>query len=128
MGGLAVGLPVLECMLNGNGDAYAQAGALPKRYAVVFAGQAIGGDEWEENKYMVAGTRTTEGGHHIADTAAGAGYKVTTPLKPLDALGLMGDFSMVSNLKIPWNANSTEGADVPAAGAFRDFHGGGASP
>jgi hypothetical protein len=128
LGGLAVGLPVLECMLNGNGDAYAQSGTLPKRYAVVFAGQAIGGDAWEEDKYMVAGARTTASGHHIADTAAGAGYPVTTPLKPLDALGLMGDFSMVSNLKIPWNANSVEPADVPDGGAFRDFHGGGSSP
>jgi hypothetical protein len=128
LGGVAVGLPVLECMLNGNGNAYAQAGALPKRYCVVFAGQAIGGDGWEENKYMVAGTRTTEAGHHIADTAAGAGYTPTTPLKPLDKLGLMGDFSLVSNLKIPWNATSVEAADVPAGGAFRDFHGGGSSP
>jgi len=129
LGGVAVGLPVLECMLNGNGDAYAQAaGALPKRYCIVFAGQALGGDGWEEDKYQVAGTRKTESGHFIADTPAGGGYAVTTPLKPLDALGLMGDFSMVSNLKIPWNANSVEAADVPAGGAFRDFHGGGASP
>ena len=76
----------------------------------------------------VAGTRKTETGHFIADTAAGAGYTVTTPLKPLEKLGLMGDFSMVSNLRIPWNATSAEGADVPTGGAFRDFHGGGASP
>ncbi|HKY40630.1 MAG TPA: DUF1552 domain-containing protein [Polyangiaceae bacterium] len=128
LGGVAVGLPVLECMLNGNGDAYAQAGALPKRYAIVFAGQAIGGDSWEEDRHMVAGTRTQSSGHHIADTAAGAAYPVTTPLKPLEALDLMGDFSMVSNLKIPWSANSVEPADVPVAGAFRDFHGGGSCP
>jgi len=128
LGGVAVSLPVLECMLNGNGDAYAQTGELPKRYAIVFAGQTIGGDGWEEDKSQVAGVRKTEGGHFIADTAAGSGYAVTTPLEPLEKLGLMGDFSMVSNLKIPWNSNSVEGADVPAGGAFRDFHGGGASP
>jgi hypothetical protein len=128
LGGVAVGLPVLECMLNGNGDAYAQAGALPKRYAIVFAGQAIGGDSWEEDRHMVAGARTQSSGHHIADTTAGADYAVTTPLKPLETLGLMGDFSMVSNLKIPWSANSVEPADVPVAGAFRDFHGGGSCP
>ncbi|HET7545669.1 MAG TPA: hypothetical protein VFK05_37635, partial [Polyangiaceae bacterium] len=128
LGGVAVGLPVLECMLDGNGDAYAQEGQLPKRYAIVFAGQTIGGDGWEENKSQIAGTGKTEGGHFIADTTAGAGYAATTPLKPLEKLGLMGDFSMVSNLKIPWNPNSVEGADVPASGAFRDFHGGGASP
>jgi len=106
LGGVGVGLPVLECMLNGHGDAYAQAGQLPKRYAIVFAGQTIGGDGWEENKSQVAGTRKTEGGHFIADTAAGAGYAVTTPLEPLEKLGLMGDFSLVSNLKIPWNSSS----------------------
>jgi hypothetical protein len=119
---------MLECMLNGNGDALAQNAALPKRYAIVFAGQSIGGDGWDEDKFMVAGERKTETGHFIADTAAGAGYPVTTPLKPLDKLGLMGDFSMVSNLRIPWNQASVEGADVPAGGAFRDFHGGGSGP
>jgi hypothetical protein len=128
LGGVAVGLPVLECMLNGNGTAYAQSGALPKRYCVVFAGQSIGGDGWDEDKFVVAGERKTETGHFIADTAAGAGYPVTTPLKPLEKLGLMGDFSLVSNLRIPWSASSVEGADVPMGGAFRDFHGGGASP
>src|SRR6185369_8089030 len=108
LGGIAVGLPVLECMLNGNGEAYAQTGQLPKRYAIVFAGQTLGGDGWEEDKSQVAGERKTESGHFIADTAAGAGYAVTTPLKPLEKLGLMSDFSMVSNLKIPWNSNSVE--------------------
>lgn len=128
LGGVAVGLPVLECMLNGAGEALAQAGALPKRYAIVFAGQSIGGDGWEEDRYMVAGERVQETGHFIADTAPGAQYPCTTPLKPLQALDLMGDFSMVSNLQIPWNANSVEPADVPAGGAFRDFHGGGSGP
>jgi hypothetical protein len=128
LGGVAVGLPVLECMLDGHGEALAQSGALPKRYAIVFAGQSIGGDGWEEDRYMVAGERKQEGGHFIADTAEGAGYSVTTPLKPLEALGLMGDFSMVSNLKIPWNTTSVEAADVPPGGAFRDFHGGGSGP
>ena len=128
LGGVAVGLPVLECMLNGNGNALAQNAALPRRYALVFAGQAIGGDGWDEDKFIVAGVRRQEAGHFIADTAAGAGYAVTTPLKPLDKLALMGDFSMVSNLKIPWSSSSVAGADVPAGGAFRDFHGGGAGP
>jgi hypothetical protein len=127
-GGVALGLPVLECMLDSHGTAYAQAGGLPKRYAIVFAGQAIGGDGWEENKYMVAGERKTETGHFIADTAAGAGYAVTTPLEPLEKLGLMSDFSMVSNLRIPWSGSSAEASAVPPGGAFRDFHGGGAGP
>ena len=128
LGGVAVGLPVLECMLNDHGNAYAQSGTLPKRYCIVFAGQSIGGDGWDEDKFVVAGEHKTETGHFIADTSAGAGYKATTPLQPLEKLGLLGDFSMVSNLRIPWSASSVEGADVPMGGAFRDFHGGGASP
>ncbi|TFH27610.1 MAG: DUF1552 domain-containing protein [Myxococcales bacterium] len=38
------------------------------------------------------------------------------------------DFTMVSNLAIPFNATSSEGTAVPTAGAYRDFHGGGCSP
>ena len=127
-GGALVALPVLECMLNSNGTAYAQAGSLPRRYAIVFAGQAIGGDGWEEDRQMVAGVRTTEAGHFIVPPETGSGYSVTTPLTPLADLNLLGDFSLVSGLRIPWSATSTEAADVPAGGAFRDFHGGGAGP
>ena len=128
LGGVAIGLPVLECMLNRNGDAYAQSGGLPLRYAIVFAGQAIGGDEWEEDKSQVAGTRITQTGDFIVPAETGRGYTPTTPLKPLADLGLMGDFSLVSGLKIPFNTSSVDAADVPLGGAFRDFHGGGAGP
>ena len=38
------------------------------------------------------------------------------------------DFTMVSNLAIPFNVNSSDGSAVPTAGAYRDFHGGGCSP
>jgi hypothetical protein len=128
LGGAAVGLPVLECMLASNGDALAQGAPLPKRYAIVFAGQALGGDSWAENQQVVAGTRTTQSGHFIVPPEAGPTYTVTTPLKPLADLGLLGDFSLVSGLRIPWSATSTAAADVPPGGAFRDFHGGGAGP
>jgi hypothetical protein len=128
MGGIAVGLPVLECMLNRNGDAYAQSGALPLRYAIVFAGQAIGGDDWEEDKSQVMGNRITQTGDFIVPAETGPGYAPTTPLKPLVDAGLLGDFTLVSGLKIPFSASSVDAADVPAGGAFRDFHGGGAGP
>ena len=128
LGGVAVGLPVLECMLNSNGDALAQAAPLPKRYGVVFAGQALGGDDWADNSSNVAGKRSTDVNAFIAPTETGANYPVTLPLKPLSDLKLMNDFSLVSNLRIPWNATSVEGKDVPPGGAFRDFHGGGAGP
>lgn len=128
LGGAAVGLPVLECMLNQNGDALAQSGALPRRYAVVFAGQAIGGDGWEEDRSMIAGERIQRAGDFIVPPETGAGYSVTTPLQALDELGLLPDITLVSGLAIPFSRSSVEPADVPPGGAFRDFHGGGAGP
>lgn len=128
LGGVAVGLPVLECMLNRNGTAYADSSAPPLRYAIVFAGQAIGGDGWAEDQSEVNGQRITQTGDFIVPAETGSGYTPTTPLKPLVDLDLLGDFNLVSGLNIPFSASSTDPADVPAGGAFRDFHGGGAGP
>jgi len=125
-GGVAIGLPVLECMLDDHGTAYAGGGALPRRYAIVFAGQALGGDGYSKTSNRVAGVSYEEGGHFIAPPETGPGYTITTPLQPV--ADLVGDFSIVSNMRIPWNASSTDGAAVPAGGAYRDFHGGGCSP
>lgn len=128
IGGAAVGLPVLECMLNGNGTAYAQGMPIPRRYVLLFAGQSIGGDGWPKNRSRVNGTNRTEDGHFIAPAQTGRGYTPTTPLQDLATANLLGDFSLVSNLRIPFDANNPDGAAVPPAGAFRDFHGGGSSP
>src|SRR6478672_749891 len=103
IGGVAVGLPVLECMLDSNGQALAQSTPLPKRYAIVFAGQALGGDDWADNTSMVLGKRSTDAGVFIVPPEVGAGYTVTTPLKALSDLKLMGDFSLVSGLRIPYS-------------------------
>ena len=124
--GVACALPVLECMLNDHGTAYAAGGKIPCRYGIVFAGQALGGDGYAKDANRVAGVNFTEDGHFIAPAETGAGYGITTPL--LGVEDLRDDFSIVSNMRIPWNAASTEGADVPAGGAYRDFHGGGCSP
>ena len=59
-GGLVLGLPLLDIMLNGNGDAFAQSGGpLPKRYAFVFGGQSIGGDDWPKNQQRINGVAVT---------------------------------------------------------------------
>ncbi len=128
LGGIGVSLPVLECMLDSHGEALAQAGGLPKRYAIVFAGQALGGDGWEEDHSQVRGERITENGHFIVPPETGATYSVTTPLQALAELDLLGDVNLVSGLAIPFNQSSVEASEVPAGGAFRDFHGGGAGP
>jgi hypothetical protein len=127
IGGAIVGLPALECMLDGNGRAYAQSNdPIPKRYAILFAGQSIGGDGWPKNRSRIAGQTIQEEGHFIAPLATGADYAITTPLEPLT--NLRGDFSIVSNLRIPFDPNSTDASAVPPGGAYRDFHGGGKSP
>ncbi|MCA9656474.1 MAG: DUF1552 domain-containing protein [Myxococcales bacterium] len=125
-GGVAIGLPVLECMLDDHGTAYAGGTPIPSRFAIVFAGQALGGDGYGKTENRVAGMSFDEGGHFIAPPETGSGYTLTTPLQPV--ADLVDDFSIVSNMRIPWNAGSVDGAAVPMGGAFRDFHGGGCSP
>jgi hypothetical protein len=120
--GVTVALPWLECMVPARGRAQ----TFPARYAILFAGQALGTDNYAQNSSRIGGQNVTEGGHFIADTSYGRGYALTTPLMPLQ--GMENDFSMVSNLAIPFNANSADGSAVPTGGAYRDFHGGGASP
>ena len=83
---------------------------LPCRYAIVLAGQSIGGDNWAKNENRVDGTTYTEEGHFIAPAELGAGYTITTPLEPLAAL--QDDFSVVSNLRIPWNPTSSDASAV----------------
>lgn len=127
IGGAAIGLPVLECMLDGNGVAYAQSRTpVPVRYAILFAGQSIGGDGWAKNASRIDGQFVEEEGHFIAPAATGADYALTTPLQPLAAAKT--DFSVVSNMRIPFSGSSTDPNDVPQGGAYRDFHGGGKSP
>ncbi|MEM7437584.1 MAG: DUF1552 domain-containing protein, partial [Myxococcota bacterium] len=122
LAGATVALPWLECMMPANGRAQ----QTPARYCIMFAGQALGGDGYAKDRSRVGGQNITEGGHYIADTALGRDYPLTTALMPLQ--GMQDDFSMVSNLAIPFNASSTAGSAVPSGGAYRDFHGGGASP
>ncbi len=122
LGGVAVALPLLECMK----PAKAQGAAAARRYALLFAGQSIGGDGWTHDQQKIDGRRYTEAGHWIVPDATGAGFRLTTPLRPLAEL--RDAFSLVSNLRIPWSRNSTSGGDVPPGGAYRDFHGGACGP
>jgi hypothetical protein len=126
IGGAVVGLPALECMLNAHGTALAQAGGMPLRYAIVFAGQALGGDDWARNESRINGESWNQAGDHITPATVGAGFEITTPLRPL--ANYLSDFSIVTGMRIPYSENSTEAAEVPMGGAYREFHGGGASP
>lgn len=133
IGGVAVSLPLLECMLEPAGVIRAQPPVAPRRYAVFFAGQSIGGDGWPKDRYMVGGVRTTESGHFIAPPETGPGYSTTTPLRSLDEIpsdgaSLKPDVSVVTGMAIPFSATSADASAVPPGGAYRDFHGGGSSP
>ncbi|HEX2733930.1 MAG TPA: DUF1552 domain-containing protein [Polyangiaceae bacterium] len=126
-GGVVLGLPLLECMLGGRNVRSARAQtASPQRYGIVFAGQAIGGDDWATNSQRINGEVYEEDGHFIVPATFGADYAITTPLEPLS--DLKADFSVLSNLSMPYSKTSTDPGDVPAGGAYRDFHGGASSP
>jgi hypothetical protein len=116
--GATLALPWLECM------PMAKAQAMPRRYALLFAGQSIGGDGYAHDAQRINGANLKEDGHFIAPDQTGTDYTPTTPLMPL--MALRDEFTLISNLSIPFNANAS--GPVPAGGAFRDFHGGAAGP
>ncbi len=110
-GGVVVGLPLLECMLDGR-PAWAQT-ATPKRYLVVFDGQSLGGDD------------DTLLSDFVPD-AVGAGYDLKTALAPLGTAGVQSWVTVVSGMRIPTAAEN--GGTPPAGGRADDFHVSSASP
>src|SRR5438093_13735015 len=84
LGGFTLGLPLLECMLDGR--AYAQAMA-PRRYIVFFDGQSLGADGDSSHNELVP-------------TVVGRNYELRTATQPLGALS--SEVSIVSGLMIPW--------------------------
>src|SRR5688572_16217634 len=57
---VAVGLPVLEAMLNGNGTALAQGEALPKRLGIFFWGNGVRLAQWTPSEQGALWTPTSE--------------------------------------------------------------------
>lgn len=104
--GVAVALPTLEIMLNGNGDAYAAGGALPKRFAVAFGGHALGGDFDPLHNELVP-------------DLVGPGYDLKRASSTLANNGDVTDrVTIVSGLRIPYD----DGAGIPRGGWGRNFH------
>lgn len=104
--GTAVGLPVLEAMLNGNGTAFAGGADLPCRYALFYNGQSLGADrDPVHNLY--------------APDTVGPDYDLKTALAPFANYGdVRQQISVVSGLRIP----SAEGGPIPPGGRGDDFH------
>lgn len=97
VGGVAVGLPALEIMLNPHGDALAGGGKLASHFFIGFHGQAMGGD-----------------GDPVRDMyrpdTFGPNYDLKLATMPLGNYGdVRPDVSIVSNLRMPYN-NSGPGS------------------
>jgi hypothetical protein len=96
-----IGLPLLECMLDGNGVAYADGTAIPKRYFLMFSPTSL-----------VTSASYTEG---LTPTRTGFNYDITSVLRPLSDRGIASDVSAVSGLFVP---------PTNAPGAYKsDYHG-----
>ncbi|MBX7077981.1 MAG: DUF1552 domain-containing protein [Nannocystaceae bacterium] len=97
LGGIAVGLPVLEIMLDRHGRALAGGGAMAKHFFVGFHGQAMGGDgDPEQDRYR-------------PDTL-GPNYDLKQATMPLGNYNdVRQQVSIISNLRIPYN-NSGPGS------------------
>lgn len=104
LGGVSLGLPLLEIMLDTK--AFAQNAATPpKRYLVFFDGQSLGADNDPRHNDLVPNT-------------VGRNYDLKSALAPLGAL--KSEVSVVSGLKIPWAAEN--GGAIPAGGRRDGFH------
>lgn len=99
-GGLALGLPLLEAMLDGK--AWAQA-APPKRYLLGFAGCSLGGYDGSIAQTFVPST-------------VGAGYDLKPALANLAPV--KNDVTVITGLKLPWAVNGV----IPAGGKAVQFH------
>ncbi|HVU49766.1 MAG TPA: DUF1552 domain-containing protein [Polyangia bacterium] len=74
-------LPPLESMFNGNGDAYADGAAIPKRLGIFFWGNGVKPDHW-------------------TPTSTGAGWAATPSLMPLFTAGVNDYVNVVSGTTI----------------------------
>lgn len=104
IGGVAIGLPVLDVMLDHHGESFAGGGGgIPRRYLTTFVGTSLGGDfDDSPNEYV--------------PDRVGAGYDLKTALAPL--ADVQNEISVVSGLWIP----EARGGAVPDGGRADDFH------
>src|SRR5687768_8428122 len=83
-GGLAVGLPLLDAMLDDSGTALAQGLPIPKRYAVAFGGYSLRTDK----------DGSTDG---VVPSRVGPGYDLKAAMLPLGGHGgIQSEVSVVS--------------------------------
>ncbi len=85
---VAIGLPPLEAMLNGNGTALAGGGAIPKRFGLWFFGNGVRLEHW-------------------VPSSVGTGWQASPPasLVPLANAGVLDRVSVVTRTWIPFASN-----------------------
>lgn len=99
--GTAIGLPVLEAMLDSTGQAHADgSGGLPCRYVVCFGGFTMGAD----------GDSSPNG---VVPPSTGPGYELMDATQPFGTHGVADEITIVSGLNIPTGMG---GNDVAPAG------------
>ena len=108
LGGTIVGLPLLECMLNKHGDAFAQTGEpIPTRFIVCFGGHSLGADNDPVHNMFVPDT-------------VGPNYDLKLATQPLGDHGVQEHVTVVSGLEIDWARRN--GGNSPAGGRHDGFH------
>lgn len=105
VGSVAIGLPILDAMLDHNGEAFADSPPIPNRFLVCFMGQSLGGD---------SDTSPTQ----WVPTKVGTAYDLKAGLAPLAPVQDL--VTVVSGLLIPY-AKQNAGM-IPAGGRSDAFH------
>lgn len=108
VGGISVGLPLLDAMLGDHGDALANGDALPLCYVLCFGGFSLGCDDDPMP-------------NNVVPVQAGPGYSLGAGIAPLAGYDRVCDqITVVSKLSIP--AQLSFGDPIPPAGRGVNFH------
>lgn len=114
--GTAIGVPLLECMLDGRGTAHADGSGLPCRYFLLYCPTSL----------VTSSTKIEA----MTPLNSGFGYDIRPVLQPLADHGVNTDTSVISGLfsaplNMPGGYNSDHHGDAPQAvmtGVRHGFH------
>ena len=124
LGGTAVAVPLLDVMLDGNGEALASSADIPCRYVLTFAGTSLGADGDSSPNGVIPdtdGANFDPAAHHKSG------------LLPLVELGVENEVTVISGLRIPaggapggraagdsfhWHVNPMLTGNTQVGGAF----------
>jgi hypothetical protein len=108
VGGYMLSLPILEIMLDGNGEAYAQGGAIEPFYLYTFQGESSGHPRRIENHGVDLFTPPQYGNLQSAFNAAPNDWG-NAGLRMLNQMGLLPEINCISNLYINSNNPGSPG-------------------